>query len=278
MKTNGLSGQQLVLKEIVLLPGGEWTPRMPGWSVLHLTRGVGYWMNSRSNHELSGGSVLMLSERGQGLVRASQLGETVFQYFYVQPEKLSGVMTLAEQKLLDEAARKDAFSARLFFPDDPVAENFKRLCQGRSQSNLRTRVQLLELFIHAVENDLNLDAAEPVSDAGARARLEMLLKQMHAADMLDLSFGDLAARVGCCPRHLGRVFQEVVGTSFREKQAQVRLGKAQELLATSKSKVVEVALESGYQSLSLFNLMFKRRFGVTPAQWRQRPNKRKVYA
>ena len=56
--------------------------------------------------------------------------------------------------------------------------------------------------------------------------------------------------------------------SFREKQAQVRLARAQELLATTESKVVEVALESGYQSLSLFNLMFKRRFGMTPARWR----------
>ena len=38
--------------------------------------------------------------------------------------------------------------------------------------------------------------------------------------------------------------------------------------ATTESKVVEVALESGYQSLSLFNLMFKRHFGLTPAKWR----------
>jgi AraC-like DNA-binding protein len=37
-----------------------------------------------------------------------------------------------------------------------------------------------------------------------------------------------------------------------------------------------VALESGYQSLSLFNLMFKRRFGTTPAKWRFQTKSRKA--
>jgi AraC-like DNA-binding protein len=56
--------------------------------------------------------------------------------------------------------------------------------------------------------------------------------------------------------------------SFLQKQTQIRLIRAQELLASTECKVVEIAFESGYQSLSLFNLMFKRRFGMTPAKWR----------
>jgi AraC-like DNA-binding protein len=61
--------------------------------------------------------------------------------------------------------------------------------------------------------------------------------------------------------------------SFREKQAELRMVRAQELLATTESKVLEVALESGYQSVSLFNLMFKRRFGVSPGKWREQIKK-----
>jgi AraC-like DNA-binding protein len=79
----------------------------------------------------------------------------------------------------------------------------------------------------------------------------------------------------CTPRHFSRTFHEVVGTSFRDKQAEVRLRRAKELLATTQSKVLEVALESGYQSLSLFNLMFKKHTGVTPGQWRAQTRTRK---
>ncbi len=88
--------------------------------------------------------------------------------------------------------------------------------------------------------------------------------------MLEISFGELAKATHCTPRHLSRVFCELTGMSFRDKRAEIRLARARELLATSKSKVVEVALESGYKSLSLFNLMFTRRFGTSPGRWRQK--------
>jgi AraC-like DNA-binding protein len=93
---------------------------------------------------------------------------------------------------------------------------------------------------------------------------------------LDLAFADLVQKTKCTPRHLSRVFRETLGMSFREKQTEIRLNRARELLATTGYKVVDVALESGYQSLSLFNLMFKRRFGVSPARWREQLKARRA--
>ncbi|HZL42070.1 MAG TPA: helix-turn-helix transcriptional regulator [Verrucomicrobiae bacterium] len=96
------------------------------------------------------------------------------------------------------------------------------------------------------------------------------MKQTPGSEFLYLSFQDLVRTTRCTPRHLSRIFQEVVGMSFRQKRAELRLSRARELLATTESKVVHVALESGYQSLSLFNLMFARRFGTSPAKWRRK--------
>jgi transcriptional regulator GlxA family with amidase domain len=109
-----------------------------------------------------------------------------------------------------------------------------------------------------------------VSTTDARARMAEVLKQMPAAALLDLTLNELVTQVQCTPRHFSRVFNEVVGMSFRKKQSEVRLLRAQELLATTESKVLDVAMESGFQSVSLFNLMFKRRFGVTPGRWREK--------
>jgi len=69
---------------------------------------------------------------------------------------------------------------------------------------------------------------------------------------------------------VSRIFTAVVGVSFREKQSEIRLMHAKELLATTETKVLQVAMESGFQSVSLFNLMFKKRFGITPGKWRDR--------
>ena len=50
----------------------------------------------------------------------------------------------------------------------------------------------------------------------------------------------------------------------------MRLALACDLLASTELKILDVALESGFQSLSLFNLMFARRFGMSPGKWRQK--------
>ena len=34
-------------------------------------------------------------------------------------------------------------------------------------------------------------------------------------------------------------------------------------------KVAEIAADCGYRNLSLFNTLFKRRFGMTPTDWRR---------
>src|SRR5205085_1049955 len=100
------------------------------------------------------------------------------------------------------------------------------------------------------------------------------LDKTPSSELLEMSFNELAQMTRCTSRHLSRIFQEIVGQSFRDKRAEIRLARARELLATSDSKVVDVALESGYKSLSLFNLMFSRRFGTSPGKWREKHSRR----
>jgi AraC-like DNA-binding protein len=275
MRNNGVNGQQLLMQELTLVPAGEWSPVFPGWLLVRLTQGLGYWMQPRGTLELPSGSVLVLSEQARGVIRSSQLGPAACHFFFVEPRKLTGLITLAEQRRLEEASRSEATCARLVRTSDPIASDFGRLCEQGIENRIRTRLQMLDLFVRAVETDLKVRNAEPAIAPGAKSRLESLLNELPPAELVDLDFGELVARVGCGPRHFGRIFQQLVGMSFRAKQAEVRLDRAQELLAHTQSKVLEVAIESGYQSLSLFNLMFKKRFGTTPGQWRQRMGKRK---
>jgi len=48
----------------------------------------------------------------------------------------------------------------------------------------------------------------------------------------------------------------------------LRLERAAHLLSRSENKIVDVALESGFASVSLFNALFKRRFHIAPREWR----------
>jgi AraC-like DNA-binding protein len=258
----------LALRESVLEPGNELRLKFSGWHLLRVTSGVAYWLHPRSNQELFTGSVLLCSDRSIGVIRASQVSKVLLHCFRLQPERLTGLVSLGEQQFLQAAATDDQYSVRLFDQATVISQQFKRVCERAEGSCFSLRLQLLELFVEAFGNDLHTQKvrSEPVLDA--TTRLTRMLDEIPPTDLLDLSFADLVREMRCTPRHLSRIFQQVVGMSFRQKQAQVRLMRAQELLTTTESKVIEVALESGFRSPCLFNVMFKRRFGVTPAKWR----------
>jgi AraC-like DNA-binding protein len=262
-------GQHLAVKEVSVAPGSEWAPRAVGWMFVHVSSGVGYWMQPGRNLELASGSTLIFSDAIQGTIRASQLGQMVVHLFQVEPERLAGVVTLGEKQFLQTAAEQDGLNFRYLPATDPVSEKFGEICRRGTGSSLRVRLQLLELFIRTFDNGFGHTKSGPAVDSCARARLEAFLKRMTESAMVDLSLSELVKEIRCTPRHLSRLFLETVGMSFREKQAEVRLARARELLQTTNSKIYEVAVESGYQSVSLFNFMFRKRFGVTPARWRK---------
>src|ERR1035437_3858057 len=104
---------QLVINELALPPGGEWSPPLPGWLVIHVSSGVGYWLHPRLNWELQMGAIILLSDQAQGCVRASQVGELRLRFFRIEPGKLIGLMSLADQALLQNAARDEKLSMRV---------------------------------------------------------------------------------------------------------------------------------------------------------------------
>jgi AraC-like DNA-binding protein len=251
-----------------------------------MTAGQAYAMHPQKNQLLETDSVIAFPWLDRGYVRASQLDWASLHFFQVEPERLVGMVTLGEQQFLRSSARRIHTGPRVFPAVHPISERFRNLCTNSKVSPFSTRLQLLEIFIEAIGGELKAGSPDTapmaVSTTDARARMAELLKQTPAAALLDLTLNELVTQVQCTPRHFSRIFNEMVGMSFRKKQSEVRLLRAQELLATTESKVLEVAMESGFQSVSLFNLMFKRRFGVTPGRWREKvrankPTKRRIH-
>jgi len=191
-------------------------------------------------------------------------------YFRIAPELLTGLTTAGEQCFFEDAAVRREFSFQLLSGDHPVAAKFKDLCVQRNRKDFGYRLQLLGMFGDVFAGLANAHSVpDTAAPQDARARLRQFLDQSPASEWLNLSFAEVVERINCTPRHLSRIFRELTGMSFREKQAKIRLLRARELLASTESKVVDVALDSGFQSLNLFNLMFRRRFGLSPGKWRK---------
>ena len=250
-------------------------PQLPGWLVIHVSCGVGYWLHTRTSRELQTGAVVLLSDEARGYFRASQLGELRLHFFRVEPRKLTGLVSMADQTLMQHAAGDEKLSLRVLPPNAQFSNKVTELSSEKARNSFPTRVQLLQLFLEAFGGNFQEPQAGVTEIFDARERLKQMLNQTPISDLLELSFSELVNKTRCSPRHVSRLFAELVGVSFREKQAELRLTRACELLATTDSKVVDVAMESGYQSTSLFSAMFKQRLGTSPAKWREQAKQHK---
>jgi AraC-like DNA-binding protein len=235
--------------------------------MIQVESGIGYCLLAQSSLELQAGAVVLVAAGAHGIIRASQLEKLTLRFVNVIPTRLTGLLTVREQEFLRSLAARADFSFRVFSPQSALAAKMQELYGLRGRGGLFLRLQLLQLFVEAFGDGLQQNIpSSNVTDA--KERLRIFLNNLPQAELSELTLTELARMTHCTSRHVSRIFHELVGMPFREKRAELRLERARELLATSRHKVVEVALESGFNSLSLFNLMFMRRYGTSPGRWR----------
>ena len=258
----------LILQEILLRPGGEWTPPTNHWVVARIAEGVGYWMHGGNAREFKVGDGLVVSKNFQFTLRASQLEPLQVEFFLVQPELLTGVLTVAESHKLSLPATNTLAQIIPFSASESVGLKFTRLAGQLQRESLPARLALLQLWSQLVAGTL----VQPVEAAQGQRLLERfrhLFTHITDVELATRSLPELAAQLNCSERHFSRMFREEFGVALRARQTELRLQHARQLLADADAKVINVAYESGYRHLGLFNAMFKKRFGMTPSEWRE---------
>lgn len=260
--------RHLILQELTLRPSGEWAVPGRGWTVARVAEGSGYWLQGGNASELNVGGGLVVGGHAKGVLRASQLGPVKLQYFSVQPQYLNGLLTVAEWHQL-EAAGNSPSPVSHFGAGEPVGQKFTRLAESSHPDGLSARCALLQLWVGAVAGLLAPPSTEPAGGNKLQERFHRLVGQLSEAELSQHSLADLAAQLHCSERHFSRLFRAEFGVSFHARQIELRLQRARQLLADGNAKIINVAYDSGYRHLGLFNAMFKKRFGVTPSEWRE---------
>lgn len=79
----------------------------------------------------------------------------------------------------------------------------------------------------------------------------------------------ISQHVGLHPNYAMALFQQTFGTTLIKYVTEHRLSHAQRLLVTTQDLIVNIALRSGFGSLSRFNEAFRQSFGCTPREYRR---------
>jgi AraC-like DNA-binding protein/ligand-binding sensor protein len=135
-------------------------------------------------------------------------------------------------------------------------------------ARLQGIIQLLKSFAELLSDRITdismLDAhAEPFIVTRAK---EFVL----AHPSQHLSLHDVAAAINVSSFHLCKTFKTATGIHFTEFISRVRVEKARKLLLNPNLRMSEIAYDSGFQSITHFNRMFRRLLGISPTAFRAR--------
>jgi AraC-like DNA-binding protein len=83
-----------------------------------------------------------------------------------------------------------------------------------------------------------------------------------------LTIETIGREVGLHPNYAMSLFRKAFGTTLIDYLTQHRVSHAQRLLATTDQKIVDVALNSGFGSISRFNDAFRRACSCSPRDYR----------
>lgn len=260
----------LALDDVDLPPSAEWEAPKTCWCFVRIASGQGYWLEVGEAREVNSGDVLVLSPSRSGVFRSSQLGVVRLSYFRFCPELMSGLLTMAERHYFDKLAAKSSRAPRLLPASHPVAKQFSALCSESGTRNvLLTRCEMLQIVGQALAREIAPASRSETATLSATKRIRVLLENLTEEEFLNASAEDLAAYCGCSLRHFSRLFLQHFGVSLRSRQTETRLLKARRLMGETDSRVMTVAAACGYRHLGVFNGLFKRRFGMTPTEWRR---------
>jgi AraC family transcriptional regulator len=98
--------------------------------------------------------------------------------------------------------------------------------------------------------------------------LRRVLERMHDELDTDLSLSVLAAESGYSRAHFMRMFKATIGETPHRYLLELRLRKAQEMIAERSKRIIDIAMECGFSSHAHFTVAFNQRFGLAPNLYR----------
>ncbi len=101
-------------------------------------------------------------------------------------------------------------------------------------------------------------------------RVEAMLSFIASHYTIQINVADIASAANLSVGRAGHLFRQVMGVGLKQQWVRARLSHARMLLTETDAKVANIALDSGFTSLSAFYDAFTKNTGLSPAQYRER--------
>lgn len=158
--------------------------------------------------------------------------------------------------------------ARFHLLRSEFASVFQAYYKNESHLPILLRSRVGVLLNNLVQNFLEQHKHTDPSRSSSRERLRKATDYIHRHYRENITLSGLAATIYLSSAYLSHLFQKQLGLTFTAYLTNVRLSQAVALLRSERT-ITDIASEAGFPSANALIDAFKRRYGVTPGQYRR---------
>lgn len=159
---------------------------------------------------------------------------------------------------------------------DEIYDTVKKIfCCYKNKSycfELELKSLLFHLFYNIYSN--NLVKAKKTSSISKETsnKIKSILQFIHENYNKDLTILEIASKCNFSEYHFMRFFKKYIGMTCIEYINNYRLEIASSLLNKSEKSILDISFEVGFNNVSYFNKLFKKKYSLTPKEFRNTNN------
>lgn len=143
-----------------------------------------------------------------------------------------------------------------------------RLCSLRPDGyELGVKGHLMVLF--SILFQMTMEQTEKIADDKDVGKLKTVLLRIERDYDKKLTVEQMAEECGYSASHFMRWFKDMTGSGFAGYLIEYRLSKAALALRDTNDTILDISERTGFDNLSNFNRLFKKKFDMTPSRFRR---------
>lgn len=158
------------------------------------------------------------------------------------------------------------------FEDSLVRHLIERICGESEDGHPQGKLFIDSLFLSLILTLLRLrelvDPVHPRRERLSPAQHRRVIEYMHAHLHEDIGLPQLAGACGVSGAHFSRAFKAMTGCSPYRFLLDLRVARAQHLLAAGTRTIAEIAMDTGFRDQSRFTKVFGQAVGMPPSAYR----------
>lgn len=151
---------------------------------------------------------------------------------------------------------------------DNIIKYIDNLCSKKSAGyQVAVKGKIFELFYLLISNHKKTESTRNNTEYEKIKKIFDYICENYAEKISVKNAADI-----CCysSSYFMKFFKQTTGMGFIEYLNSYRLETAAQMLSASNDNILDIAEKTGFENLSYFNRSFKKKFGLTPGQYRKK--------